>query len=145
ADGGLGIVTDTDYRRKVVAGNVSPDAPITAIMSRPLLSVGADRYVMDAVLDMLYAGVEHLAVTDSRGEVVGLLSAGDLLGLAYRSPFALRAAILKASGEAALDAAIRELPDLFVTLVGLDPQRPTADACSRSMATPSPRASSISP
>ena len=35
ADGGLGIVTDTDFRRKVVAGGISPDAPVTAIMSRP--------------------------------------------------------------------------------------------------------------
>lgn len=118
AEGGLGIVTDTDYRRRVVAGNVPPDAPVTAIMSRPLLTVGADRYVMDAVLDMLYAGVEHLAVTDSRGAVVGLLSAGDLLGVAYRTPFALRAAIFKAPNEAALDAALKELPNMFVTLVG---------------------------
>jgi CBS domain-containing protein len=117
ADGGLGIVTDTDYRRKVVAGNIAADAPVTAIMSRPLLTVGADRYVMDAALDMLYMGVQHLGVTDSRGTVIGLLSAGDLLGLAYRSPFALRASILNASGEAALDAATKQLPDLFVTLV----------------------------
>jgi len=114
---GLGIVTDTDFRRKVVGGNVAPDAPVTAIMSRPLVTASADRYVMDAALDMLYMGVQHLAVIDSRGDVTGLLSAGDLLGLAYRSPFALRASILSASGEAALDAATKELPDLFVTLV----------------------------
>jgi len=117
ADGELGIVTDTDFRRKVMAGNVAPDAPVTAIMSRPLLTASADRYVMDAALDMLYRGVQHLAVTDPRGNVTGLLSAGDLLGLAYRSPFALRAAVLNASGEAALDAATKELPALFVTLV----------------------------
>ncbi len=117
ADGGLGIVTDTDFRRKVGGGDVAPDAPVTAIMSRPLVTVSADRYVMDAALDMLYMGVQHLGVTDSRGTVIGLLSAADLLGLAYRSPFALRASILNASGEAALDAATKELPKLFSTLV----------------------------
>ena len=37
--------------------------------------------------------------------------------LAYWSPFALRAAIFNASSEAALDAATKELPQLFVTLV----------------------------
>jgi CBS domain-containing protein len=116
-DDGLGIVTNADFRRKVVADNVAPDAPVTAIMSRPLLTVGADRYAMDAALDMLYAGVQHLAVTDPKGTVIGLLSAGDLLGLAYRSPFALRAAVLNASGEAGLCAATKELPELFVTLV----------------------------
>jgi len=123
-NGELGIVTDTDFRRKVVAGNVSPDAPVTAIMSRPLVTVRADRYVMDVALDMLYADVQHLAVTDEQGAIVGLVSAADLLKLAYRSPFALRAAVLHASSEAALDAATKEIPELFTTLVRADLKAP---------------------
>ena len=115
--GELGIVTDTDFREKVVAGGVSPEAPITTIMSRPLLTARVDRYAADAALDMLYAGVEHLAVTDARGKVVGVVSAGDLMGLAYWSPFALRAAIFNAPTEAALDAATKELPGMFAALV----------------------------
>ena len=115
--GGLGIVTDTDFRQKVVAGGVSPEAPISTIMSRPLLTARSDRYAVDAALDMMNAGVEHLAVTDARGAVMGLVSAGDLMGLAYQSPFALRAAILNAPDEAALDAATKDLPTLFLTLV----------------------------
>jgi CBS domain-containing protein len=110
-------VTDSDFRQKVVAGGASPEAPITTIMSRPLLTVRADRFAVDAALDMFYAGVEHLAVTDARGAVVGLVSAKDLMALAYWSPFALRAAIFNATSEAALDAATKELPQLFVTLV----------------------------
>lgn len=117
AAGELGIVTDTDFRQKVVAGGMSPEAPIATIMSRPVLTVRADRFAVDAALDMLYAGVQHLAVTDARGAVMGLVSAGDLMELSYRSPFALRAAILSASSETALDVAIKELPELFVTLV----------------------------
>jgi CBS domain-containing protein len=115
--GEFGIVTDTDFRQKVVAGGVAPEAPVTAIMSRPLMTVRSDRYAVDAALDMLYAGVQHLAVTDARGTVMGLVSAGDLMGLAYWSPFALRAAIFNASSEAALDAATKELPALFAALV----------------------------
>jgi CBS domain-containing protein len=114
---GLGIVTDTDFRQKVVAGAVSPEASIATIMSRPVLTVRADRFAMDAALDMLHAGVQHLAVTDARGAVMGLVSASDLMELSYRSPFALRSAILNASSETALDAAVKELPELFVTLV----------------------------
>jgi CBS domain-containing protein len=117
AAGELGIVTDTDFRQKVVAGGVSPEAPISTIMSRPLLTVRSDRYAVDAALDMLYAGVQHLAVTDARDAVIGLVSAGDLVGLAYLSPFALRAAIFNAPDEAALDAATKELPGLFAALV----------------------------
>jgi CBS domain-containing protein len=39
------------------------------------------------------------------------------MGLASWSPFALRAAIFNVTSEAALDAATKELPQLFVTLV----------------------------
>jgi CBS domain-containing protein len=116
-EGEFGIVTDSDFRQKVVAGGIAPDAPITAIMSRPLQTVRSDRYAVDAALDMLYAGVQHLAVTDPGGAVVGLVSAGDLMGLAYWSPFALRAAIFNATSEPALDAATKELPGLFAALV----------------------------
>jgi CBS domain-containing protein len=115
--GEFGIVTDTDFRQKVLAGGVTLEAPVAAIMSRPLLTVRSDRYAVDAALDMLNAGVQHLAVTDARGAVVGLVSAGDLMGLAYWSPFALRAAIFSAPDEAALDAATKELSGLFAALV----------------------------
>jgi CBS domain-containing protein len=117
AAGELGIVTDTDFRQKVVAGGVSPEAPISTIMSRPLLTVRADRFAVDAALDMLCAGVQHLVVTDARGAVMGLVSAGDLMGLAYWSPFALRASIFNAPSEAALDAVTKELPGMFAVLV----------------------------
>jgi CBS domain-containing protein len=117
AAGDFGIVTDTDFRQKVVAGGVAPETPVTAIMSHPLLTVRSDRYAVDAALDMLNAGVQHLGVTDARGTVAGLVSAGDLVALAYWSPFALRAAIFNAPDEAALDAATKELPELFAVLV----------------------------
>ena len=116
-EGEFGIVTDTDFRQKVVAGGIAPEAPVATIMSRPLVTARSDRYAVDAALDMLYAGVEHLAVTDARGKVVGLVSAGDLMGLAYWSPFALRTAIFNATSEAALNSATKELPGMFAALV----------------------------
>src|SRR5262249_46507446 len=103
----LGIVTDADFRQKVVAGGLTPEVGVTAVMSHPVLTVPSDRYAVDAALDMLYAGVQHLAVTDAHGSVTALVSAGDLMGLAHWSPFALRAAILDATNEADLDTATK--------------------------------------
>jgi CBS domain-containing protein len=114
---GLGVVSDTDFRQKVVAGGVLPEAPIAKIMSSPVLAVRADRFAVDAALEMLYADVQHLVVTDARDVVIGLVSATDLMGLVYRSPFAFRAAILSAPNEAALIVAAKKLPGLFVNLV----------------------------
>jgi CBS domain-containing protein len=113
----FGIVTDSDFRDKVATGDVPLDAPVMAIMRKPIVTVRADRLASDAALDMLYANVEHLAVTDSRDKIVGIVSAGDLLGPAYRGPFALYTAVLNSHSEAALDAAIKEVPGLFATLV----------------------------
>jgi CBS domain-containing protein len=86
-------------------------------MSRPLLTVRSDRYATDAALDMLHAGVQHLAVTDERGSVRGIVSAGDLMGLAHWSPFAFRAAILNAPDEASLHEASKQLTGVFEALL----------------------------
>ena len=87
---GLGIVTDVDLREKVVVGRVSRDAPLSAIMSAPVHTIGADTLAAEASITMLARGVRHLPVLDADGGVVGIVSAGDLMSLEARNPFALR-------------------------------------------------------
>jgi CBS domain-containing protein len=114
--GGLGIVTDRDLRDRVVAEGVSPDAPVTAVMTTPTKTVGADVTAPEASIEMMAAGVNHLPVLDARGRVVGILSASSLMALDARSPFALRRTIL---GARSVDDVVREsadLPKLFVDL-----------------------------
>ena len=48
---------------------------------------------------MMVAGVNHLPVVDERGNVVGILSASNLMTLDARSPFALRRSIQSAATE----------------------------------------------
>jgi CBS domain-containing protein len=115
---GLGIVTDVDLRSKVVAGGVSRDAPVSAIMSTPVHSIGADTLAAEASVAMLTFGVSHLPVLDDDGSVVGLVSAGDLMSLEARSPFALRRALLAARDEDELTAAAADIRTLFVDLIG---------------------------
>ena len=44
----------------------------------------------EASIEMLQAGVNHLAVVDADGNVLGVVSAGSLMNLDAISPFALR-------------------------------------------------------
>ena len=113
---GLGIVTDTDLREKAVAGGVSRDAPVSAIMSAPVRTIGAETLAAEASITMLTHGVGHLPVLDEGGTVVGLISAGDLMSLEARSPFALRHAMHWARDEDELAAAANDMPKLFVDL-----------------------------
>jgi CBS domain-containing protein len=112
----LGIVTDADVRASVTSGNVGLDAPVSAIARTPVPTVSAEELAVEAAVDMVAAGAEHLAVTDVRG-VCGIVSATDLLGLDARSPIALRHMILGAADEDALVRATQELPRLFLLLV----------------------------
>jgi CBS domain-containing protein len=112
----LGIVTDSEIRAVVAAAEISPDAPLREIARSPVPTVPVGQLAIEATVDMLAAGAEHMVVLDARG-VCGVLSAADLLGLDARGPIGLRHTILGAADEDVLARAVSHLPQLFVALV----------------------------
>jgi CBS domain-containing protein len=114
--GSLGIVTDYDLRSRVVAAGVSPDTPVSAIMSSPAHTVGAGSLVGDVVLDMLERGVHHVPVLSAAGEVLGVVDGGDLIAAEARGPFLLRRAIGLATSPADLAAASAGLDPMIIAL-----------------------------
>lgn len=89
----FGIVTDRDLRRKVVAEARDPrTTAATALMSSPVVSVPAQAFVIDALVQMIRRGIHHLAVT-SEGRCVGVVSASDVLRLELPHPVGLARAI----------------------------------------------------
>jgi len=100
--GGLGIVTDAELRARVVGGDVPADAPLVEVARVPVRSVPADTLAIDATIDMLDAGADHLVVIGDVGRPIGVISVSDLAGLDTHSPFALRHAILTARDEDAV-------------------------------------------
>jgi len=115
-DGGeLAIVTDAEVRSAVAADRGLLDAPVRAIARSPVPTVPVGQLAIEATVDMLAAGVEHLAVLDGT-QPCGLLGAADLLGLDARSPIALRHTILGAADEDVLVRATSHQPQLFVAL-----------------------------
>lgn len=109
------IVTDALIRSRVVAGTISAENPVIRI-AEPAIVVEPKRLVVDTVVEMLDHDVEHVVVAD-RDEVVGVVSATDLLGLQSRSPFALRHAILHAGDEDELVQVSGRLGQLFLALL----------------------------
>jgi CBS domain-containing protein len=78
-DAMCGIVSERDYARKVVLmGRSSPATPIRDIMTSPVISIGDDASVEDAMREMTERRIRHLPVM--RGaRVVGMVSIGDLV------------------------------------------------------------------
>jgi CBS domain-containing protein len=113
---GLGIVTDRDFRSRVVAAGVSPDAPVSAIMTEPAYTVTADRLAGEVLLDMLERNVHHVPVLSTAGEVLGVVEDGDLASAQARPPFLLRRAIALAASPGELAAAAAGLDPMIVSL-----------------------------
>ena len=118
------MITDAELRAHVVTGEVSADDPVSSL-ARPARAVREDRLAIEAIVEMLEAGVEHLVVQDRRGGTVGVVAATDLMGVESWSPFALRHAALRARDEDELVAIAPRLRRLFLAL--LDAGLPPAD------------------
>ena len=95
-DDGLGIMTDRDLRSRVIAAGVDSSAPVSQVMSAPAYTVAADRRGSEVLLDMLERGIRHFPVVSPTGRVVGVVEDSDLVAVATRSSFHLRAAIARA-------------------------------------------------
>jgi CBS domain-containing protein len=109
--GTFGIVTDRDLRSRVIAAGLSPETPVSAIMTEPAYTVTADRLGGDVLLDMLERNVHHIPVLSPAGEVLGVVDDGDLVAAEGRKPLLLRRAIALAESPA----------DLVTVAAGLNP------------------------
>ena len=112
----FGIVTDRDLRRRVIAAGLSPDAPVSAIMTAPAYTVTADRLGGDVLLDMLERNVHHIPVLSPSGQVLGVVDDGDLVAAEGRKPLLLRRAIDLAGSPAELSAAVAGLNPAIIAL-----------------------------
>ena len=75
----VGIVTETDVVRKVIASHLPASSTrVGAVMNYPLIQIDINRTVRDASRLMAEERIRHLAVTEDN-KVVGLLSVRDLV------------------------------------------------------------------
>ena len=88
----LGIVTDRDLRSKVVARALTSAAPVSAVMSSPLVSVSAGTPAFEALLEMTRRSIHHLGVVEGR-RLVAVVSSHDMVLAEGAHPLALARAI----------------------------------------------------
>lgn len=75
----VGIVTETDFTRKVLGTGLSPETTkVDAVMTSPIMSMETTELVTEANQFMAMNKVRHLGVTEN-GEMVGVLSVRDLV------------------------------------------------------------------
>jgi CBS domain-containing protein len=116
----VGIVTDRDLRRRVVAEGADVASPVSSIMTRDPITVAPDSGAFTVLLEMTDRSVHHLPVTDASGAPLGLVSAGDLLRLGQASPVQLAADIARQPTVEGVVKVASRLPRLVEQLVTSD-------------------------
>jgi CBS domain-containing protein len=115
-DGGLGIVTDRDLRRRVIAAGLTGSEPVARVMSSPAYTSTPDRLGDEVLLDMLDRGIRHLPIVSGSGRVLGVVEDLDLITVQTRSSFYLRRLIARADSVDELVAAAADLRPMVIAL-----------------------------
>jgi CBS domain-containing protein len=76
----IGIITERDIVRQIGFTDLFVvQAPIRQIMSTPLVTIGANSLVRDAIEIMEVKNIRRLPVIDNNGKMVGIITQKDVL------------------------------------------------------------------
>jgi len=76
----LGIITETDLSRKIIAEELNPkETKVKFIMAKPIISIESDSLMMSAFLKMGSHNIRHIAVIEDE-LVMGILTMSDFVG-----------------------------------------------------------------
>jgi CBS domain-containing protein len=115
----LGVITDRDFRIRVLAEGVADSMPISEVMSCDPMTISADSQLHDAQLKMMAEDIRHLPVMDDQ-KLVGMISQTDILRANNAEPGSLNHAITRAKNVDELSKVADEIPALIAKLVARD-------------------------
>jgi len=81
----VGMVTDRDFREKVVASAKDVSLPLETIMSPSLVTIDADDNCFEALIRMIHNKIHHIVVLE-KGELAGMVTNHDFMLLQGSSP-----------------------------------------------------------
>jgi PAS domain S-box-containing protein len=113
----MGIVTDHDFRERVVGEGLDQQSPIRSIMSAPVASIEVTAPIYEALQRMQEKDVDHLAVLDDAGKLVGAVQLRDLARSQQSSSVIITDSIRRARSVGQILEAHDRLPGLIKAVV----------------------------
>ncbi|RLA20382.1 MAG: hypothetical protein DRQ61_00200 [Gammaproteobacteria bacterium] len=114
----VGIVTDKDLRKRCLATGLSPDRPVTSIMTAEPKCVTINHNAFDTLMLMHQKGFHHLPVIRN-GAVAGMITVTDLMHQESENSSHLTGLVHKAKTVEELIEASKLLPQIQVKLTRL--------------------------
>jgi CBS domain-containing protein len=116
-----GIVTDRDFRNRVLGAGLGPGTPVAQVLSRPLRTVESGAPIYEAWNRLLDAGVHHLPVRKGE-EIAGVLTSSDLLKCSAQGPMAVLRQVERLSTRESLPEYAARVAEMAAALLagGLD-------------------------
>ncbi len=112
----VGIITDRDFRTRVVSEARPPETPLREIMSADPITLQHTESVLEAILCMLRHNIHHLPILNRR-RPIGLINLADVLRYQSRSSLYLVNDIFKRPTVSALQSLLPDVRATFVRMV----------------------------
>jgi len=74
----VGILTCTDLAELVANSTAPAEATVGDYMTTGVVTISPEKSLQDAAAEMITNGIQHLPVTDSDDEMIGMLSTTDI-------------------------------------------------------------------
>lgn len=114
--GPVGLITDSDLRRKVIMEGLSYEADVERVMSTPLIQVDAELTIFDSILLMMRHQIKHLVVFQNN-RLKGMITERDLCLLRTHSPILIIHKLQTAADKEELKNVYAKLPAVISNLI----------------------------
>lgn len=115
----LGIVTDRDLRKRVVAAGHDTDDSIASVMTPDPTVVSGEALAFEVLLHMMDGQIHHLPVVEG-GRPIGVITSTDLVRLEHANPVYLVRDIATQRDVAGVAQVVARLPQTVARLVSQD-------------------------
>lgn len=115
----VGIITDKDLRKRVLAVNRSSTHPVSSIMTENLTFIQYNNRVFEALLMMMRTNLHHLPVL-KKGQVVGVIALSDVAQHESKSTLFIVSGIFKQNSTEELAELAESVRASFVRMVNED-------------------------
>lgn len=112
----VGIVTDKDIRRKVVAKGLDYQTKVSEIMASPVQTISSQAVCFDALLEMIKNRIHHLAI-EKNGTIFRMITTHDIMVAQGSSPLYLFREILAQRDISGLYKLSRKVPMVVRSLI----------------------------